>query len=175
MNVDTAGLGASSGSSALITGPNESADTISWGIATKLGASEMDDGATAYNLCEHRWRWFGGAPREWRGQFEAMVQRRLHRHLWEHWKRTGITPITEDTPIEDADELVDAREVVTDALWMDRGSLAELKQRAVDLRNAGEAECRKKCAAPPTNLRRTSRSHLLALSAHTRGYLSLPD
>jgi len=99
------------------------------------------------------------------------VQRRLHLHLWEHWKRTGITPITEDTPIEDADELVDAREVVTDALWMDRGSLAELKQRAVDLRNAGEAECRKKCAAPPTNLRRAYRSYL-ALSAHTRGYFS---
>ena len=107
MNVDTAGLGVSTGSPALITNERASAETISvsWGIATKLGASETGDGATAYNLCEHRWRWFGGAPREWRGQFEAMVQRRLQLHLWEHWKRNNIPPITEDTPIEDADEL----------------------------------------------------------------------
>jgi hypothetical protein len=75
MNVDTAGLGVSTGSPALITNERASAETISvsWGIATKLGASETGDGATAYNLCEHRWRWFGGAPREWRGQFEKAL------------------------------------------------------------------------------------------------------
>ena len=123
-------------------------ESVSWGIATKLGANETHDSDTAYALCYHRWRWFAGAPREWRRQFESMVQGRLHRHLWEYWERNGITPITADTPWEEADELIDARETVSDALWHDGGKLVELKQRAVDLRNAGEAECRKKCAAP---------------------------
>ena len=144
-------------------------ESVSWGIATKLGANETHDSDTAYALCYHRWRWFAGAPREWRCQFDAMVQRRLHRHLWEHWQQNGIPPITEDTPIEDADELIDARETVTDALWLNSGNLAELKQRAVDLRSAGEEECRKKCTAPPTNLRLTSRRSTL-----TCGY-PLPD
>ena len=169
MNVD-AGI-VSCGLSALTIGPDTDASvdtkSVSWGIATKLGAHETQDGATAHNLCDHRWRWFAGAPREWRRQFEAMVQRRLHRYLWEHWKHNGIPPITEDTPIEDADELLDAREAVSDALW--DGNLAELKQRAVDLRSAGEEECRKKCTAPPTNLRLTSRRSTL-----TCGY-PLPD
>ena len=148
---DAAGIVSCGFSAPIIgSGTDESVGTesVSWGIATKLGASETHDSTTAHNLCYHRWRWFAGAPREERGRFEAMVQERLYQHLWEYWERTGTAPVTEDTPYEEADELIDARDTVHDALWDDRGSLAELKQRAVDLRNAGEAECRKKCAAP---------------------------
>ena len=150
MNAEGAGSLGCDDAPLVVSATNESVGTesVSWGIATKLGASETHDSAIAHNLCYHRWRWFAGAPREERHQFEAKVQERLHQHLWEYWERTGIAPITEDTPYEEADELIDARETVSDALWDDRGSLAELKQRAVDLRNAGEAECRKKCAAP---------------------------
>ena len=131
------------------------AESMSWGIATKLGASATEDSARARALCDHRWRWFAGAPRERREQFEALVQLRLHENLWEHWKRKGMTPITGDTPWEEAGPLIDAREEAMNALFEDRGSLAALKRRVVELRNAGEDGCREKCAAPSPSSRRT--------------------
>ena len=98
---DAAGIVSCGFSAPIIgSGTDESVGTesVSWGIATKLGASETHDSTTAHNLCYHRWRWFAGAPREERGRFEAMVQERLYQHLWEYWERTGIAPVTEDTP-----------------------------------------------------------------------------
>ena len=33
------------------------AESMSWAIATKLGASATEDSDRAYVLCDHRWRW----------------------------------------------------------------------------------------------------------------------
>ena len=129
--------------------PAVGAESMSWSIATKLGASATEDSDRAYVLCDHRWRWFAGAPREWREKFERLVQERLHENLWEYWKRKGMTPITEDTPWEEAGPLYDPKDQAFNALFEDRGSLAALKRRVVELRNLGEDGCREKCAAPP--------------------------
>ena len=129
------------------------AESMSWAIATKLGASTAEDSDRAYVLCDHRWRWFAGAPREWREQFERLVQERLHENLWEYWKRKGMTPITENTPWEEAGPLYDPKSEAFNALFEDRGSLAALKERVVELRNLGEDGCREKCAAPPSSRR----------------------
>lgn len=54
-------------------------------------------------------------------------------------------------PGADEETVLRLKEAVHDALWQDHASLAVIRERAMLLHNAGEDECRKKCAAaPPT-------------------------
>ena len=47
-----------------------------WRIATGLGASrEAGDGPEEVQLAGHRWSWFAGGPRGWRGEFEPLESR----------------------------------------------------------------------------------------------------
>ena len=120
-----------------------------WAIASKLGANKADDyrdqaARHQVTLTNHRWRWFASRPREWREELEVIVNLTLLQHLEEH------------SPGADEDTVQRLKDAVHDALWQDRGSLAVLKERAVHLHNAGEDECRKKCAARTLHHRLTS-------------------
>ena len=117
--------------------PVEDSDGASrtWTIATGLGANwEAGDGPEEVHLAGHRWSWFAGGPRGWRGEFELMVQTKLQKHMHKHM------PNAEDEAVNSV------HEGVSHALWLHRGNLAALRRRAEHHRNAGAEECRRKCA-----------------------------
>ena len=87
------------------TAPVEDRDGASrtWTIATGLGANrEAGDGPEEVHLAGHRWSWFAGGPRGWRGEFELSVQTKLQNHMHKHM------PNAEDEAVNSVHEEVSA-------------------------------------------------------------------
>ena len=62
--------------------PAVGAESMSWAIATKLGASTAEDSDRAYVLCDHRWRWLSNL------NTETKLYRRLPKNKTNKTKQT---------------------------------------------------------------------------------------